>query len=131
MEPPPNDPPPLLALSPEALGEELAALDLAVRKMQTMQRQGVERDSLVMRVVAEIPRLTQALREALAREAAAVDGAFAACESRAAGLANRWAEGKRKRGWGSELLTGLGAVEEVTGEIRTLREAAKAEGTPR
>lgn len=118
-------------MPPDAMLRELDALDLVVHRMQAMQSRGVERDSLVMRVVGEIPRLTRALRAARAHESAAVDGAYAACESTASRLANQWAEGKRSRDWGSTQLAGLGAVEEVTCEIRALRAAHATEGTPR
>lgn len=107
--------------------EELDRLDESVRQIEAMQRRGVERDSVVMALVASIPRLTAALRGEVVRREAAVAraraDAYAACDTIATRVGNVWARGERERGMFVAELAGLAAAEEISAEIRTRKES--------
>lgn len=114
------------AMADDIPPEELDRLDDRVRAIEAMQRRGVERDSIVMALVAAIPRLTRALRDERRRagEAAirARDAAFSECDTVATRVGNAWAMGDRERGPYVAELAGLAAAEEITNEIRKRRD---------
>lgn len=114
------------AMTDDIPPEELDRLDDRVRAIEAMQRRGVERDSIVMALVAEIPRLTRALRDERRRAdesaARARAAALSECDTIATRVGNAWATGERERGPYLAELAGLAAAEEITNEIRTRRD---------